>query len=416
MAERHQAITRHSRPLKIAMVSKATSPGGGASRVATELGALLRADGHVCDHWVGYYSQEPKPWIRQLHGDRLRQPFRWLRNALEKNGLLDSLPLEALFFLALRREYDLVHVHDTTTAMTTASVSMLASRIPTVWTFHDQSAFTGGCLYSMDCIEYLHDCGRCPQLGQWPVGSSVAGVRRMRKNRRRAAVCGMYTPVVPSRWMAEMASGTGDFTRQIKVIPNGVNTDLFRPHEDRMQARQQLGIHGDAKVVLISAGNLSDPRKGVRDVLDMLGTLKENVFIIAVGKENETFRKALNRIPHQLTGYINDPKRQADVYACADVCVYCSYADNHPLTLLEVMACGVPSVAYDVGGVGEIIDQPGLGALVAPGDRKTLLREIRSVLQRVEECRIVCREHAVKAFSYELFLRRHLDLYRNLAR
>ena len=80
------------------------------------------------------------------------------------------------------------------------------------------------------------------------------------------------------------------------------------------------------------------------------------------------------------------------------------------------MACGVPSVAYDVGGVGEIIDQPGLGALVAPGAQKALLREVKSVLQRVEECHLNCREHAVKAFSYELFLRRHIDLYRKLAK
>jgi len=416
LAEECQAIALHGRPLRVAMVSKATSPGGGASRVATDLGALLREDGHVCDHWVGYYSKEPKPWIRQLHGDRLREPFRWLRNTMEKMGILDSLPLEALFLLALRRNYDLIHVHDTATAMTTASVSMLASRVPTVWTFHDQSAFTGGCLYSMDCLAYLHDCDRCPQLDQWPVGSSAAGVRRMRKNRRRAAVRGVYTPVVPSRWMAEMASETGDFTREIEVIPNGVNTDVFRPHKDKMQARRQLGIHGDVKVVLISAGHLSDPRKGVWDVIDMLGTLGENIFILAVGKEDETLRKALHRIPHQFTGYIHDPQWKAYVYACADVCVYCSFADNHPLTLLETMACGVPTVAYDVGGVGEIINQPGLGALVAPGDRKALLLELRSVLQRGEECRLNCREHAVQAFSYELFLRRHINLYRKLAK
>ena len=57
---------------------------------------------------------------------------------------------------------------------------------------------------------------------------------------------------------------------------------------------------------------------------------------------------------------------------CLDVFVLPSLRENQPLALLEAMAAGIPVVATDVGGVGEIIRDCEEGLLVSPGDRDAL--------------------------------------------
>jgi len=408
-------LGRPDAPLRIAMLSKATSPGGGASRVATELAALLRADGQVCDHWVGYYSQAPRPHLRQLHGDRTRPAIRQLRRLADRLGVLDALPLEALVLRASRVRYDVIHVHDIATAITSASIARLAAAAPLAWTFHDQSAFTGGCLYALECDRYRADCADCPRRGEWPLSGPAAGIRRARRLRRELARGGSYAPLAPSRWMADQAAATGDFPRGVEVIPNGVDTDLFRPPDDRAALRRMFDIPERARVALLSAGHLADPRKGGPDALRALATLPGGCVVLAVGNLDDAVRAALAPLDHRATGYIHDPARLAAAYGCADVNLFCSHAENHPLTILEAQACGVPTVAYAVGGIPEIVDAPELGALAPPGDAAALAAALARVLDAAGSLRKECRESAERRFSHALLLRRHLALYRRLA-
>ena len=109
--------------------------------------------------------------------------------------------MEMLTLLRQRRlyEYDLVHVHDLSSAISPLTVRYVARRRPTVWTFRDCSPFTGGCLYPQDCTAYMRRCGHCPQLGQWPLepgtGQAFSDVKR------KTAAEG-FMPAAPSQWVA----------------------------------------------------------------------------------------------------------------------------------------------------------------------------------------------------------------------
>ena len=55
-------------------------------------------------------------------------------------------------------------------------------------------------------------------------------------------------------------------------------------------------------------------------------------------------------------GYVSDDKHIVDIYNSADVFVLPSLSENLPNTIMEAMACGVPSVGFRVGGIPEMID------------------------------------------------------------
>jgi glycosyltransferase involved in cell wall biosynthesis len=82
---------------------------------------------------------------------------------------------------------------------------------------------------------------------------------------------------------------------------------------------------------------------------------------------------------------------------------------------LEAMACGLPVVASDVGGLPEIVD-PTVGALVPPGDPVALAEAVAGVLadpRRSEKGRLA-RDRVVARWSNDRLVERHLEIYREL--
>src|SRR5579859_8065652 len=135
---------------------------------------------------------------------------------------------------------------------------LLARSKRVVWTLHDMWAFTGHCGYSLDSDRWLTGCGKCPHLDTWP------SIRRdgTRINWRvKKAVYGTLdaTIVTPSRWLAALAERAPLMQRfDIRVIPYGLDTDLFAP-SPRAEARRELGLDPDARLVLVTS---PERRKG----------------------------------------------------------------------------------------------------------------------------------------------------------
>ncbi len=152
---------------RIAIISKSDSTGGGASRVAEDLSAVMNERGHQAVHWCGRLAEE-RAAARRAYGAGVRLA----QEALRAVGLLELVPVELVRILARIRlgRYDVVHFHDLGDAFSPWTVRAVAALVPTVWTFHGCSPFTGGCLYPMDCARFVRGCGACPQLGEWPLG------------------------------------------------------------------------------------------------------------------------------------------------------------------------------------------------------------------------------------------------------
>lgn len=403
----------------VAIVSKADRHGGGASLVAEDLADLLNRHGHRAEHWLLNPATAPRDFQRIIGGrlgSRIIRRFHWFTRQF---GLPDVAPLEFLFLRKHLHRFAIVHFHDCSSAIANHTIRWTARRCPTVWTFHDCSAFTAGCLYPMDCRKFERRCGRCPQLDRWPLGGRLpldfTGV--LQDVRRRTAAEAHFVALAPSHWMARQAVLSGMFAAPPRVVPNFVDRKRFRPR-DRAKLRAELRLNPDRPWVLVAAGSLADPRKGVADAVSAVVRCERGPGIILVGREDPQVAALAAGLETRVTGFVASPDELARWYAAADCLLFPSLADNLPCTILEAMACGTPTIGYAVGGVPDLIESERHGRLVPCRDVAALAAALAEALDRPELLRRwgeAARRRAESEFSEERFLSNHLAIYRELS-
>lgn len=173
--------------MRICEVSKADSFGGGASRVAEELSQLLFSDGYSAEHWVSWTGKGYDHRRRPLYGS-LERVIRKAHNATKAIlSMPELVPYELPIFYRNGRveQFDLFHFHDISSAISPLTLLHLSRSKPVVWTMHDCSPVTGGCLYPMSCERYKLGCGSCPQLGTWPIDTRFDFTRALRSVKTR---------------------------------------------------------------------------------------------------------------------------------------------------------------------------------------------------------------------------------------
>jgi glycosyltransferase involved in cell wall biosynthesis len=152
----------------------------------------------------------------------------------------------------------------------------------------------------------------------------------------------------------------------IECIPNFVDTRIFS------------GKGKSERLTVIYVGRLVE-RKGVSDLLAIWPDVKEKydaqLLIIGEGEARERLESLASRDVFFLGE--KDASEVARVLASSDLFVNPSLSEGLPSTVLEACACGLPVVATDVGGTGDVI---GREFLVSPRDRDALLRKILLLL------------------------------------
>lgn len=405
--------------MRIAIISKADASGGGASRVAEDLHDTLLAAGHEVGHWCSYANGFGAT-RHSLWGGRLnRKIARFAFDVSKYFGLGETIPAEAwpLLRADLAKNFDIVHVHDTTMTLTPLSMAYLSRRMPVLWTMHDCSPFTGGCLYPMACERYKAACGNCPERGPWPLSGRFDNTSFFLKEKRWLHASGRVALAAPSKWMAEKAEQSGNVRVPVDIVANGVDTDLFHPFSDaqRSSLRSCFGIADDRPVILLSSWSLGDRRKGAAEAARALHAVKDlNPFVILVGNGNADLRRDLAPLEFFEAGYVADRRLLALWYALGDLYLFPSRADNQPLSVLEARSCGLGVMGFRVGGVAEMVEQGIDGLLVSDGDADGLGLALRDVLGRGlwRDWKAPARLRAIEHHGMEAFRRNHEDLYR----
>jgi glycosyltransferase involved in cell wall biosynthesis len=104
------------------------------------------------------------------------------------------------------------------------------------------------------------------------------------------------------------------------------------------------------------------------------------------------------------------------VYNAADVFVLPSLSENLPNTIMEAMACGIPSVGFRVGGIPEEIDHCQNGYVANYKDAADLAKGIRWALDEAdrEEVKKACLMKVARNYSQQSVAKRYMDLYESL--
>jgi glycosyltransferase involved in cell wall biosynthesis len=229
---------------------------------------------------------------------------------------------------------------------------------------HDMWAFTGGCHYVSDCKNYLTECRNCPAL---KFQSNIDTSYRIFNQKRELYNNLNLTIVTTSRWLAgEASNSTLLKNKKVYVIPTPIDSELFKPY-DKNTCRRKLNLPDDKKIILIGAMNLKDDRKGFKYLIEALQNINkfnESIdFELAVfGKLDESVLTSIPIKVNQL-GQLRTENEIVLAYNSADVFVAPSLEDNLPNTIMESMACGTPVVAFNAGGIPDMIDDGRNGIL-----------------------------------------------------
>jgi len=290
---------------------------------------------------------------------------------------------------------------------------------PLVWTLHDMWSFTGGCHYNQSCQKYTLACGACPLLGS----SKEADLSRRIWQRKQKAWANLnLTIVTPSRWLGDSAKASSLFgDRRVEVIPYGLDTSVFRPIEGQT-ARKLLKLPQDKQLVLfLSLNATSDQRKGFHLLQPALQQLsksgwQDQLELMVVGASQPENPPELGFKAHYL-GMMRDDLTLALAYSAADVFVAPSIQDNLPNTVLEAIACGTPSVAFDIGGMPDMIKHQHNGYLARPFVVEDLAQGLAWVLEDSERRLTLAESARTKAeqeFALEIQARRYQNLYQEI--
>jgi len=172
---------------------------------------------------------------------------------------------------------------------------------------------------------------------------------------------------------------------KIVVIKNAVDTDRFNPNKN-INIRQNFGIKYE-DVVILFVGYL-DEFKGIYELINAFNIIhsenrKVKLMMIGAGPKKDHLLKILTEMNIEneviFTGRV-EPQKIHKYYQAADIFVLPSYTEGLPVSVLEAMACGLPIVATDVGGIPEIITDGFNGFLIPPMNEKELCKKLRVLI------------------------------------
>jgi glycosyltransferase involved in cell wall biosynthesis len=313
---------------------------------------------------------------------------------------------------------DLVHLHWVAGGFLNVG-ALPRLRLPMLWTLHDMWAFTGGCHYDAGCGRYRDRCGSCPTLGS-RLGLDLSRwvwVRKRRAYRRLP-----FAVVAPSRWLAaEAKRSTLLSDARIEVVPNGLDVDRFRPIA-RALARDVLGLPADRHLILFGAvGATSDPRKGFKYLQQALAAMsatwrEARLTAVVFGASQPSVAPQFG-MPSVYMGTLADDLSLALLYSAVDVFVAPSTQENLSNTVMEALACGTPCVAFDLGGMPDMIEHERNGWLARSLDASDLATGIRWVLENTSRHQLLsvrAREKTVQEFELRAVAHRYRSLYAEL--
>jgi len=205
---------------------------------------------------------------------------------------------------------------------------------------------------------------------------------------------------------------------KIHCVYNGIDTDRFAPREPSADVAQSLGIAPGSPVVG-KVGNLH-PWKGFDVFIRIAAAVNASrpdarFLIVGDGTEHQRLKQMARELHlEQSVTFAGARGDIPEMLALMSVFVLSSPAEGLPNAVLEAMACGLPVVASNVGGVPETVSNGETGFLVSPGDAAGFAEKILQLLNDPTHARQMGeagRRKVVEQFSCERLVENMQALY-----
>jgi N-acetyl-alpha-D-glucosaminyl L-malate synthase BshA len=189
-----------------------------------------------------------------------------------------------------------------------------------------------------------------------------------------------------SEYLARTSAKEFDLQREIRVIPNFIDTRIFRRRRDP-RLRRKLALKGEK--ILLHVSNFRDikrPWEAVKIFRGILEKLPARLYMVGEGPARQRTERTAHRLGLDdrvhFSAFVEDVQ---DWLSQADLLVHPSEMESFGLVPLEAVSCGVPVLAYRVGGLPEVVEDGGCGRLLETGDIEGAVESGIALLENDEE-------------------------------
>ena len=220
-----------------------------------------------------------------------------------------------------------------------------------------------------------------------------------------------------SKYMAREAKDNLGIEKEIKVIPNFVDHELYQPAPCQM-----IDNPHQRAITLVHVSNFR-PVKRIEDLIYSMCiiTKKEpdaQLILVGDGPERHRIERLIDKLDLRrnilVTGYRSDV---AAMMNCADALVLCSETENAPLTILEGMSCGLPIIATNVGGIPEQV-QDGKNGFIVPVKHPEEIAETALKLNADENLLAVmganARKTVLERYTKDKVIKEYIEVYESI--
>lgn len=216
---------------------------------------------------------------------------------------------------------------------------------PVVWTLHDCWSFTGHCAHFSyaQCDKWIGECHRCPQKKAYPASDFLDNSRRNYNIKKELFTSlSNITIVTPSQWLASLVKKSFLSECPIKIINNGIDTDVFKPLDGKpVRKKYKLG----QKFVILGVASIWNEKKGLDCFIKLSEIVEDDCLIVLVGLGE----KQIVDLPSNIIGLkrTSSANELAQIYSAANVFINPSVEETFGLVTAEALACGTPAIVFD---------------------------------------------------------------------
>lgn len=349
----------------------------------------------------------------------------WTANYFHRNNLFDVDIANTgtdITSLPEFQQADVIHLHWVNQGMLSLKTirKIADSGKPIVWTMHDMWACTGICHYARTCTGYQESCGNCPLLRKG--GNKKDLSHRTFLKKQKLLQNAPITFITCSRWLKGLAQKSALFAgKEVYNIPNPININRFKPH-NKQEARTKCGLPTDKPLIMFGSVKIKDKRKGAtylaeacKILAQKYPDLTQKLGVVALGHQSKFLEKIIPFRVYPLD-YVSDEHKLVDIYNSVDMYVTPSLEDNLPNTIMEAMACGVPCVGFNVGGIPEMIDHLHNGYVAQYKSAEDLANGIRWILTENKQAALSdqASRKVANSYSERAIAQKYIAIYNQL--
>ncbi|MFH1742624.1 MAG: N-acetyl-alpha-D-glucosaminyl L-malate synthase BshA [bacterium] len=217
-----------------------------------------------------------------------------------------------------------------------------------------------------------------------------------------------------SRYLRDTTIEQLKVTREVEVIYNPIDTDLYSPPKNRAARDSQVQR-------LVHISNFR-PVKRIHDAIKVFDLIRyvvpSRLLFVGKGPDRSTAEMLVERLGlSDCVEFLGAVLHADDILKRADLLLSTSEKESFGLTIAEAMACEVPVVATNVGGVPEVVEDGVSGKLVPLGNVQSMAQAAIEILQdpaRAREMGRAGRQRVIERFEQNKIVKQYEDLYQRV--